>query len=472
MTARLACALVLIALFGSAPPAAAETGLPPTVAAVLRAAKVPESAVGALVQDVDGGPTELRLNADQPFNPASVMKLVTTAAGLELLGPAYTWRTEALVTGQIRNGLLEGDLHLRGGGDPRLTLDALWLWLRELRARGLRDIRGDVVLDRTLFQPGASDPGRFDGQPLRTYNVIPDALLVNYKALQLTFVPDGKRVDVYAEPEPAQLDLVSRIDAVGGGCGDWRGRLDYELDRAGERIRLVFTGAYPASCGERVWSLAPFDHREYVEGVLRELWTGLGGTIGGKVRDGEVPPVAHRYSVRESPVLAEQIRDINKWSNNVMARQLFLTLGAHAGMTPAREVDGAVAVQEWLRRIGVAMPGLVLENGAGLSRRERLTAAGLGQLLLHMWRGPTMPEYVSSLPIYGVDGTLRKRGRRSDAGGRAHLKGGTLDGVRAVAGYVLGANGHRHVIVFIVNHPNAAATAAAQDALIDWVYSH
>lgn len=450
--------------------AATETALPPAVAVALRTAGVPPSAVGVWVREVGGAQPLLAVNARTPLNPASVMKLLTTAAALDLLGPAYTWKTEALIAGQISDGVLTGDLHLRGSGDPRLTIDALWLWLRELRARGLREIRGDLVLDRSLFDLGTPDPGGFDGQPLRAYNVIPDALLLNFKALQLTFVPGaGQRVTVLSDPLPTQLEVVSQIRAAEGGCENWRGGLRYELVSQGARSRLIFGGSYPAGCGEKSWSLAPLDHRQYADSLLRELWRGLGGTLSGSVRDGAVPANAQLYSTHESPPLADQIRDINKWSNNVMARQLFLTLGASGSQRPVRESDGEAAIRAWLASRGLAMPELVLENGSGLSRRERISAESLGLLLMSTWASPTMPEFISSLPLLGVDGTLKKRGNGNGASGRAHLKGGTLDGVRCVAGYVLDNSGRRHVVVWLVNHANSGATQAAQDALIDWV---
>lgn len=455
----------------------AETSLPPAVSQALRGAGVPTTAVGVWVQEVGTSKPALAANARTPLNPASVMKLLTTAAALDLLGPAHTWKTDALLDGRLDQGVLTGNLHLRGGGDPRLTIEALWLWLREIRARGLREIRGDLVLDRGLFDLGLPDPGGFDGQPLRAYNVIPDALLLNFKALQLTFVPTaGQRVAVLSDPLPAQLEVVSQIQATEGSCNNWRGSLRYELTSQGARSRLAFGGSYPASCGEKTWSLAPLDHRQYADSLLRELWRELGGTLGGSVRDGTVPANAQLYSTHESPPLADQIRDINKWSNNVMARQLFLTLGAASGGRPVREADGEAAIRNWLASRGLAMPELVLENGSGLSRRERISAESLGRLLLFAWASPTMPEFVSSLPLFGVDGTLKKRGKGiagngdgDGVSGRAHLKGGTLDGVRCVAGYVLDRGGRRHVVVWLVNHANSGGTQAAQDALIDWV---
>lgn len=461
--------MLLVSTSGHALPA-----LPASVAGALKGADIPTSAVSAYVQVVTAKAPLLALNAHGPMNPASVMKLVTTFAALEILGPGYTWSTDVLTSAPVRNGLLEGDLYLRGSGDPKLSLEQFWLLLRQLRARGLREIHGDLILDRSLFDLGQQDPGSFDGQPLRAYNVVPDALLLNFKALKLVLSPNTSNgVDVIAEPTPAQLQIESRLEVTDTICDNWRSSIRYEyLDGAESGTqgpRLVFSGTYPRSCNVQEWSLAPLDHRTYDEALFRELWRELGGRFSGTVRDGPTPPDASPFASIESPPITEQIRDINKWSNNVMARQVFLSLGASRGQRPARESDGAVAIKSWLTARRLDMPELVLENGAGLSRHERISAASLARLLLAAWKSPVMPEFVASLPVMGVDGTLRRRG--GPAVGRAHLKGGTLDGVRTMAGYVLDSAGRYVVVVFMVNHPNAENTRAAQDALLNWIMS-
>jgi len=197
--AAIAGALLVVASL----PAAA---VPPSVAAALKAAGVPQSAVGLYVAD-PSGKVFLQHNATAALNPASTMKLVTTAAALELLGPAATWRTEVHLLGRLQNGRLDGDLLLRGGGDPRLTLENLWLLLRDVRARGVRDIMGDLVIDRSAFAIADIDPGAFDGEPTRPYNQGADALLLNFRAVRLTFIPDAELRAVRILAEPPLPDL-------------------------------------------------------------------------------------------------------------------------------------------------------------------------------------------------------------------------------------------------------------------------
>ncbi len=465
--------LFIVALCFSVSAAAREDSrLPPAVAGALKATGIPASAVAIVVQEAGAARPRLEINGGEPMNPASLMKLVTTFAALELLGPAYTWKTTAWSAAPLENGVLAGDLVLRGSADPKLTFEQFWLLLRQLRARGIREIAGDLVLDRSLLAPVDHDPSAFDDKPLRPYNVGPDALLVNFKTVRLTLSPEpvARRVRVMAEPEPANLDIVSLIKPGNNGCGDWKENLRADLVRHASRWRLVLTGSYPASCGEKIWNLGLMPHPDYVRGVFEQLWRELGGRFEGEVREGAVPADARLLAVIESPALSEIVRDINKFSNNVMARQLYLTLAAESGRRPARTEEADAVVRAWLEERGLRFPELELDNGSGLSRRERISAQSLARLLSAAWQSAVMPEFIASLPLNAVDGTMRKRLSGNGLAGRAHIKTGTLEGVKTIAGYVLDRSGRRQIVVFLVNHPNAGAAQAAQDALIAWVY--
>ena len=445
--------------------------LPASVAQALRVAGIPAASAAVSVQEVGAARPWLSANAAAPMNPASTMKLVTTYAGLELLGPAYRWRTEVFLGGPLRDGVLEGDLVLKGGGDPKMTLEAFWLLLRDLRSRGLRDIRGDLVIDRSQFAAVEIDPSRFDGDSLRPYNVGPDALLLNFKAVRFLFSPDVERGTVRVTAEPRLLEVVSVLRPAEGPCGDWREKLKPDFQAPGAAPRALFTGSYPASCGERDWHVALMAPTPYAGSLFRLLWAEMGGTISGGTRDGTLATQAKPFASGESPTLSEVVRDINKFSNNVMARQLYLTLAADQAGPPATAENAQRALKAWLAKKGLDFPELVLENGSGLSRVERISAQNLTALLVAAFRSPVMPELVASLPMVAVDGTMRRRLKSEAVAGQAHIKTGSLADVRAIAGYVLDRSGRRHAVTMIVNHPNAAQSQAAQDALLNWVYA-
>jgi len=451
--------------------AQAQNVLPPAVAQALAVAKIPASAVGAVVQETGSGRAALSLNAAAPMNPASVMKLVTTLAALELLGPAYRWKTEAWVSGHLRDDLLEGDLILKGGGDPKLDLESFWILLRALRGKGLREIRGDLVLDRSFFDGAAGDPGRFDGDPFRPYNVLPDALLVNYRSLRFRFYPENGAVRIHVEPHPPALTIANVLRLAQGNCPE--GRAFRDLLKASfepQRQRAAFAGQYPLSCGEKDLNVALLAPNDQVAGTMRQLWAELGGSWTGTAREGQAPADARLFYSHDSPSLAEIVRDTNKFSNNILARHLFLTLGAEAAGPPGSVQKALAAINGWMTAQGMAAPELVMENGSGLSRVGRISAANLAGLLQQAWRSPVMPEFIASLPIVGLDGTMRRRLKNDGVTGQAHIKTGLLAETRAMAGYVLDRHGRRQVVVMLVNHPRATESQPAMDALLRWVY--
>lgn len=456
-------------LLCSAAAAQPSSVLPAEVQAALAAAKLPPEALAVVVADAEAPrkPPRLAWRAQVPVNPASVMKLVTTFAALEQLGPAYTWQTPVYLEGALQGGTLQGNVYIQGRGDPKLVVERLWLLLRRLQAQGVHAIAGDIVLDRSAFSLGAHDPAAFDGEPNRPYNVAPDALLVNYQAIALTFVPDSAAgvARVSYEPPLAGLQLQASVPlaAPGTACGDWRQALRAEL---GEAARIAFAGVFPAACGERTWAVAPAQPAAFSGRAIEGMWRALGGTLAGQVRDGRVPAGLQPAFSTTSPALAEVVRDINKYSNNVMTQQVFLTLGLQKGGAGSFEAARDALQRWWRQRLGGDAELPVVDNGAGLSREARITASGLGRMLQQAWASPVMPEFVASMPIVGVDGTLRRSNSRAQ--GMAHLKTGTLRDASALAGYVDGASGRRYVLVAMANHANAPAARAAWDALVDW----
>jgi D-alanyl-D-alanine carboxypeptidase/D-alanyl-D-alanine-endopeptidase (penicillin-binding protein 4) len=441
---------------------AAAAELPKPVLQALKTAGIPPSSVGAVVQEVGAARPSVSHEAGDSMNPASVMKLVTTYAALELLGPAFRWKTEAFLDGN--------DLVLRGSGDPKLNYESFWMLLRSLRGRGLRDIRGDLVLDRSYFGPVPD--GRIDDDTFRPYNVSPDALLVNFKSLRFTFLPSDTAVRVYAEPALPGLEIVNALKLSQGNCIE--GRAFRELIGASFQSkppRAAFTGAYPALCGEKELNVALYEPQEYVAAMVKQLWAEMGGSWVGTVREGIASPNAKLVYVHESEPLAEIVRDINKFSNNVMARQLYLTLAAQTAGAPARPENAFHSIKQLLVAKGIKAPELMIENGSGLSRLERASAATLAAVLHAAWKSPVMPEFVSSLPVVAADGTMKKRLLGEGVAGHAHIKTGLLQDARSIAGYVLDRHGRRHLVVMLINHPRASSEGQpALDAMLAWVY--
>jgi D-alanyl-D-alanine carboxypeptidase/D-alanyl-D-alanine-endopeptidase (penicillin-binding protein 4) len=469
------CATLGLGTFAHARPPA--NALPAAVDAALGRAGVPHAAVSVVLVDADAAsPAAPRLShrASEPMHPASVIKLVTTYAALDLLGPAYTWRTQVFVEGAVREGTLYGNVYLKGQGDPQLVHERLWLLLRRMQGIGIQTIAGDIVLDRSAFDVPATDPAAFDGEPLRPYNVGPDALLINYKAVLMTFTPDPTRDRALVQFDPPLFGVQTQtsVPLANGPCGDYTLALKADFS---DPLGIRFAGNYPLACGEKTWPIAYADPASYGIRAVQGLWLAMGGTLGGVARYGVVPQAlaasAPTLEVR-SPTLAEVVRDTNKFSNNVMAQQIFLTLAGEEPSTDPHTSSGkrfdaarAAVLQWWKQRIMAdALP--VLDNGSGLSRHERMSALALARLLQVAYGSAYMPEFMASLPIAGVDGTLRRS--PLPMLGSAHLKTGSLSTVLARAGYVDAASGKRYVLVAIINHANAQAARSAMDALLQW----
>ena len=478
--------LAALLLAGLLPPALAQDTLPPELARALQRSGLPASAFSALVVPINPeGPDRLRHRAEVPVNPASVMKLVTTYAAIDLLGPDYTWRTSFYTDGPVSGGALRGNLYIRGDGDPKLVLERLQEAFAALQGKGVDVVLGDIVLDRSAFELPPKDPGAFDGEALRPYNASPDALLVNFKSLILKFQPDEAAgvARVHSEPPLAGLAVDATVPLGKGGCADWRGALQARFDNANA---IRFEGRYPRGCGERIWPVAYQDPVSYAARAIEGLWRASGGGLTGQVRAGRTPAGAQLLHEARSLPLADIITDVNQWSNNVMAQQVFLTLGRlsptrvdaitepRAPLTPMRagrfERSREIIARWWKTTFGIRPSPPVLDNGAGLSREERITPEALALLLHHAARHPSGERFVQSLAVAGVNGTAARYARSpgSAAHGAARLKTGTLRDVVGIAGYVQAQGGTLYVVVGFINHPDAASGRPVLEALVDW----
>ncbi|MBB4511491.1 D-alanyl-D-alanine carboxypeptidase/D-alanyl-D-alanine-endopeptidase (penicillin-binding protein 4) [Paraburkholderia fungorum] len=449
------------------------TVLPQSVMVGLQRAHVPLSSISVVVEKVGDRTPILALNAAKPMMPASTMKLVTTYSGLSILGPDYRWRTNAYADGTLdANGVLHGNLYIQGTGDPKLVPEELIDLVQKIHKAGITGVDGALVLDKRYFDPSTRDLPPFDDDATAPYNVGPDPLLYAFKSLSFTLTPspDGT-VTIDVLPALSQLQIDNHMRAVNGPCrGDAASVSPTVTPQPNGTVVASFDGDYSVRCGPRTLNVAVLDHTAFFAGGFLALWQQTGGTFTGATREGAVPAGARLVATHQGPVLSDIVRDINKFSNNTMARNLFLTIGATEERPPATPAKSARAIEAFLRRDSVDMQDLTLDNGSGLSRDEHLSALSLADLLQRANASPVAQVFVESLPIAGVDGTMRNRLTNQGAGGNAHIKTGTLRDVRAIAGYVASADGNSYVVVSLINDPHSEAARAAHDALLEWVY--
>jgi serine-type D-Ala-D-Ala carboxypeptidase/endopeptidase (penicillin-binding protein 4) len=465
----LALFLALLAAFFAGFPAAAE--VPAPIRARLAAAGLPDDSLSFVLQRSDG--RTLAAHAPlSPMQPASTLKLLTSLVALETLGPAWRGRSELLAAGRLEAGVLHGDLVLRGMGDADLDAEAFTAMLRMARLKGVREVRGDLLLDRTAFDPARADIGvaPFDETPQFRYNVIPDALSLNTNLLRIDLASDARTVRAALDPPLDRVSIMPAFTLVDAVCGDWDDEtMSTEVIRAGRgRIEIRLGGPFPRDCGAGT-AVNVIDRVEYAERLFRAAWGSLGGKFRGRARDAPAPAAARPLASHRSRALAELVHDIDKRSDNPTARLVYLALGNTAAAPP----DGPTAqraqrvVREWLQRRNIDATGLVLENGSGLSRRERIAPATLAHVLRAGLASPWAPEFVASLPIAGVN-TRRLRG--TPAEGSARLKTGTLRDASGLAGYLKDADGSTLVFVAMINDPAAGKEVARPilDALVEW----
>ena len=440
-----------LVLLGLLAPSTGHSELPESIERVLAGLGVDSADVSILVRRLDSPEPMLSHLPEVARNPASVMKLVTTWSGLELLGPAYTWPTEVYFDGGFDGRRLYGDLAIKGHGDPFLVIEEFWKLLRAVRRLGLHEIEGDLLLDDSFFDIPPEDPGAFDGQPYRTYNVVPNALLVNFKAVRFFFL----------------------IDLVDGPCRGYQAGISFNVDDPADMSRIIFEGDFPARCNNYSLSRTVLEHDTYVYGIFRSLWGELGGSLEGGFRKGPIPESASRVVTWESPPLAEVIRSINKNSNNVMTRQLLLTIGAEHVGTPGTEMNGIAVIDEFLTAEGVHDGSLQIVNGAGLSRESRVSARMLVDMLEAAARGAYAPEFLASLSIAGVDGTTRNRFDANSGNGVMHVKSGRLDHVSALAGYAHGDDDAIYALAVMMNATDAhrGLGQELEEAVMRWLHA-
>ena len=438
--------------------------------------KLPEQSLSLYIKEIDAQQPLMVLNGDTPRNPGSTIKVITTFAGLELLGPTYHWQTRFYLDGKLADGTLNGNLIMQGGGDPFLVREAFWHMLFTLQAKGLKHIKGDLLIDGRGFEEEAGSTGDFDNKPYRAYNAFPDAALVNFSAHQFNFIPQKDGLHIYVDPPAATIKIINKVKLTKGKCRGKHRHVKHDVATHGDHTSVKFSGDYPHSCGPHQLLRSVISNEQNVYGVFKSLWENMGGTITGTVGkttvNGDKP-----FYVEPSKPLSEIITYINKHSNNVMARQLLLTIGKEKQNNKDKALAGSKAlgrqaIKDWLTSIGITAPELTMDNGSGLSRKSSVSAATMGKLLEHAYNSPYQPEFMASLPMPGIDGTVRKRLKGIIPAGEIRIKTGLLNDVRAMAGYVHSSNNKHYVVVSLQNHPgiqNGIGTQV-QDEILKWLY--
>ena len=466
--------------------------IPQAVATSLERNQIPKDAISISVVEIESArpgkhiaKNVLDWRATEAMNPASTMKLLTTLAGLDILGPQYRWRTNIYTDGVIRQGTLKGNLYLQGTGDPKLIPEELAKLMKSLQALGIQKIDGNLFFDRSAYAPSVMEHNTIDGEALRAYNVPPDPLLYAFRTLsfQLGKSRTADFIDISYTPALSQLKIDNQMQLVDQACENWKSNIRFNLDPEGvaktdQSLVAQFSGAFPSTCKSINYNVVALDANTFLTQGFAAAWE-LSGGIWARTpvgKNGNVPLAARLLLQFEGIKLADDVLDINKYSNNVMARQLLLTLALEKMGKPATTANGELVIQSWLKQNSLDFPGFVIENGSGLSRNEAISTEQMNQLLLTARNLPVGEIFYNSLPIAGTDGTMRNRLMTQlrkflylKKKPEARIKTGSLADVRAISGYVTSKSGKMYAVSSFINHPNAWRGLEAHDQLLSWL---
>jgi D-alanyl-D-alanine carboxypeptidase/D-alanyl-D-alanine-endopeptidase (penicillin-binding protein 4) len=434
--------------------------------AIVAGGPLASARTSVVVEDVETGQVVFARDPDVLLNPASNVKLVTSAAALARLGPEFRFDTELFLDAGGADGAAR-TLYVRGKGDPTLVTERLWAIAGDLVHLGVRRV-GDVVVDESYFDGERVGPGFDQEAGDRSYLAPAGAASLNWNTVAVHVAPgDRKGAKARVELEPASdlFDVDVRATTVAAGG---RRRITVSSVRAGARQRIVVDGRVPlGSRLQTIWRRID-DPALYLGHTLRRLMELRGAKFQGKVRTGQVPRSARLVHVAQSESLGEVVRRLNKTSNNFVAEQLLKTLGAETKGAPGSWPKGVQAVEEFLADVGIPRGAYVMRNGSGLNDTNRFSARQLATLLRAMWaRFPLHAEYLASLPVAGRDGTIRWRMEGSEAEGRLRAKTGTLENVTSLSGYVENAAHRTLAFAILVNDFAGRASGAVRsvDAL-------
>jgi D-alanyl-D-alanine carboxypeptidase/D-alanyl-D-alanine-endopeptidase (penicillin-binding protein 4) len=435
---------------------------------------------------------------NSPMNPASTMKLVTSLAAMEVLGPKYRWKTDLLTNGKIQNGLLKGDLLIRGSGDPKLIPEEITKMLLSLQSMGVKKIDGQLILDRSAYESSVKETSFSDNEPNRSYNVAPDALLFAFNSFSFQFYPNSQNdlVVIKQTPRMDNFKIDNNLKIIEGVCADWKKDITMSLNSSKNGSwTAIFDGAYPSGCQNATWNIVANDSDSFFTQSFIAAWEDIGGTWVKK-------PTLKNYDpkVEFKPIVAhlgvplyESVKDINKLSNNVMARQVMLTMALEKTGKPSNTNNSMKIIKDWLLSQQLNMPELVIENGSGLSRIERINSKNLNQILLLGLNSTSKDYFLESLPIAGFDGTMRHRlldklrkyvpNKKEIASLEintvdfpvglkkygAYIKTGSLADVRSISGYVVSRSGNVYAVTSFINDPNARNGRVIHDTVLSWL---
>jgi len=410
---------------------------------IFRDEQLDKTQLGVEVYSLSRQESLFQLNADRPLSPASSIKLLTGLVALKKLGADFTYKTEVFTSAPISGGVLKGDLYLKGGGDPSLVTERMYLLVADIMRSEIKSITGNIIIDDWTFDQVQIDPNRIPTDSDRPYNAPVGGLSFNYNTTTVYFRPGdrvGNKARVYVEPDTGYVKVLNQ-----GQTTSKTSTYDLVASRVKGKDGDVISvkGGIPHGLQEQRSYFNITSPQQYAGRALRSMLEERGVKIHGKeIKHQQVPPTARKIAELESLPLREIITLMNKFSNNFIAETLIKTLGREIKGLPGSTAHGLEVVREEATKLGVNTAGFKFVSGSGLTRDNRTSANQFIQLLNSAYLDfDVLPELLSSMPIAGRDGTLRSRLKGTSAYGRLRAKTGSIDGVSTLVGVVQSKGG-------------------------------
>ena len=409
-------------------------------------------------------------NEKKLFNSASLVKIITTYISLKELGPNFSWRSDFYYTGDIVGETLKGDIVFKGTGDASFSVEDLEGMIREIQEKGIKRIEGNLLFDTSYFGLIPSEV-TFDNNPMRAYNVFPSAISLQSNTINFIFKSQKNKVKIKSKPNIKTLKIINNIKSTREKCLNWREKLRYETKITEQQTLLYFSGKFSRKCKVKEIDLAMLDWQTYFYHTFKQKWIDNGGWFNGSfIQTSEALDDNRLLASHYSDSLVNLIRDTNKYSLNLMSRNLMLTIIANENYVQPTEAMVNSYIKNWLVEHQIDSEGLFIDNGAGLSRNIKISINQFLMILQNIYYDPMMPEMISSFPIAGIDGTLKRRMRNSPIKMNGHFKTGSMNEVSAMAGFFLNNEKQMNIFVFMMNGKKAKMSQNFQEALIESVF--
>jgi D-alanyl-D-alanine carboxypeptidase/D-alanyl-D-alanine-endopeptidase (penicillin-binding protein 4) len=443
--------------------------LPGAINEEIRKSRIPQKDISIYIKETGkNGRVIASLNADTARTPASVIKVLSTYASVLKLGFDYRWPTKFYTTGKLKNGILHGDLFVKGFGDPTLNAEDLEEIVADIRAKGIRQIRGNIVIDRTYFKVGNKDNSGFDQYTYSAYNAMPDAMMFNERVVTVCVMP--KENSVVKKHAYESYRVVNQLQRVNTACQGQYSWPRVKIDKSSVTPTVFLSGKISKHCGKRnICQVITKPYKSFYY-ALNDRLNKEGIEVKGGFELQKIPSNAQELFTHYSDTLEEIISKTAKESNNLYARHLLLYAGAKLYGAPATMQKGRDAIRYILDSRGALAKGVLkIDNGSGLSRTSKMTAKILAEVYDHAYDNYGK-RWMDTLSVAGVDGTIKKRFRYSAVKNRAWMKTGTLKNVKNIGGYVQNRAGKLYTVVILVEGSRARYYASKlQDDIITWL---